>query len=111
MSILSRTEEIFLLTILRLKDNAYGVTIARDLSAATGKKWRLGSIYLPLERLEGKGYLMSYLSDSTNKRGGRSKRLYKLTKTGVKSLIETKNLETSLWKDISMINLEGEYVS
>ena len=111
MSLLSRTEEIILLTIWQLKDNAYGVTIADNLTKITGKKWRIGTIYLPLERLERKGYLLSYLGGASNKRGGRSKRLYKLTKIGINSLIETKELETSLWKDLSPSDLEGGYES
>ena len=107
MSVLSRTEEILLLTIWRLKDNAYGVTIADGLTEATGKTWRLGSIYIPLERLEKKGYLMSSFGNATNKRGGRRKRLYQLTELGVQSLIETKKLEMTLWKDLSLNHLEG----
>ena len=107
MSVLTRTEEVFLLTIWRLKDNAYGVTIVDGLNKATGKKWRLGSIYIPLERLEKKGYLTSTLGNATSKRGGRSKRLYRLTQLGVQSLIETKELEISLWTDLSLNHLEG----
>lgn len=107
MSVLTRTEEVFLLTIWRLKDNAYGVTIVDGLNQATGKKWRLGSIYIPLERLEKKGYLTSTLGNATSKRGGRSKRLYRLTQLGVQSLIETKELEISLWTDLSLNHLEG----
>ena len=109
MSLLSRTEEILLLTIWRLKDNAYGVTIAESLTELTGKKWRLGTIYLPLERLEQKGYLLSSMGGATNKRGGRSKRLYRLSETGIRSLIETKKMDASLWEDISLSNLEGGY--
>ena len=109
MSLLSRTEEILLLTIWRLQDNAYGVTIAESLTELTGKKWRLGTIYLPLERLEQKGYLLSTMGGATNKRGGRRKRLYRLSETGIRSLIETKKMDASLWEDISLSNLEGGY--
>jgi DNA-binding PadR family transcriptional regulator len=111
MSLLSRTEEIILLNIWRLKDNAYGVSIADNLTETTGKKWRIGAMYVPLERLERKGYLTSYLGNSTNKRGGRSKRLYKLTKTGIDALIETRNMEEQIWTDISVNNLESGYES
>ena len=109
MNLLSRTEEIVLLTIWNLKDNAYGVTIADKLKEVTGKKWRLGAVYVTLERLDKKGYLTSFMGDSTNERGGRRKRLYRVTKIGIESLIRTKNMEENIWKDISILRLRGGY--
>ena len=98
-----------LLAIWRLKDNAYGVTIAESLTRITDKNWALGAIYVPLERLENKGYLFSFLGKATNRRGGRSKRLYKLTATGLTALIETKTLEHTIWQDISIASLKEGY--
>ncbi len=109
MPLLSRTEEMILLAVWKLGENAYGVTIAEMLSHTTGKEWLLGAIYVPLERLENKGYLASDLGNPTNIRGGRRKRLYGLTKTGLKSLIATKNMEQSLWQNISLGKLEEDY--
>ncbi len=108
MSVLSRAEEMVLLAVWRLQDNAYGVTIAKKLTETTEKDWVLGHVYVPLERLEKKSFLESYLGNSTNKRGGRSKRLYRLTKLGLKALIEIKKTEGSIWKDISVFALEKE---
>jgi len=109
MNLLSRAEEIILLAVHRLENNAYGVTITDMLTRTSGKKWVLGAVYVPLERLEKKGYLTSFLGDPTNKRGGRSKRLYRLTKAGFNALIVTKNLELSLWDGISVGKLEKYY--
>ncbi len=109
MTLLSRTEEIFLLAIWRLKNNAYGVTIADKLTEMTNTKWRLGGIYVPLERLVKKGYISSSLGNSTNMRGGRSKRLYKITDFGLKALVETKNMDTNIWESISLNKLEEGY--
>jgi DNA-binding PadR family transcriptional regulator len=109
MGMLSRTDEIILLAVWRLEDNAYGVTIADMLTQTSGKKWVLGAVYVPLERLEKKRYLRSYLGKSTKKRGGRSKRLYKLTKGGLDVLIKTKTQEQSIWADISISSLEKGY--
>jgi len=111
MGMLSRTDEMMLLAVWRLEDNAYGVTIAEMLTRTSGKKWVLGAVYVPLERLEKKGYLCSYLGKPTNKRGGRSKRLYKLTKHGLDMLIKTKSQQQSIWKDISISSLEKGYDS
>ena len=109
MGMLSRTDEMILLTVWRLEDNAYGVTIAEMLTRLSGKKWVLGAVYVPLERLEKKGYLRSYLGQSTKRRGGRSKRLYKLTRVGLDVLIKTKSLEQSMWEKITVASLEKGY--
>lgn len=109
MNLLTRTEEIMLMAIWRLRDNAYGVTIADTLTRTSGKKWILGAVYVPLERLEKKGYISSRLGNSTKKRGGRSKRLYKLTRSGLDAMIQTRALEQSLWKEISISSLEIGY--
>lgn len=106
---LTRTDEMILLAVWRLEDNAYGVTIAEMLTRTSGKKWNLGGIYVPLERLKKKGYLSSALGKSTKKRGGRSKRLYKLTKQGLHVLIATKSQEQAIWNGISVSSLEKGY--
>jgi DNA-binding PadR family transcriptional regulator len=109
MSTLSRTDEMILLAVWRLEDNAYGVTIADLLTQKSEKKWVLGAVYVPLERLEKKGFLRSHFGKSTNKRGGRNKRLYKLNKDGLDILIKTKTQEQSIWTDISLSHLEKGY--
>ncbi len=109
MGMLSRTDEMILLAVWRLEDNAYGVTIAEMLSRTSGKKWVLGAVYVPLERLEKKKYLSPCLGRSTKKRGGRSKRLYKLTKDGLDVLIETKTQEQLIWRNITISSLENGY--
>lgn len=109
MNFLTRTEEIMMLAIWRLKDNAYGVTIADMMTRISGKKWILGAVYVPLERLEKKGYIRSWIGNSTNKRGGRSKRLYKLTGAGLNAVIQTRTMEQALWKEISITNLKKGY--
>jgi PadR family transcriptional regulator PadR len=109
MGMLSRTDEMMLLAVWRLGDNAYGVTIAEILTRTSGNKWVLGAVYVPLERLEKKGYLSSCYGKATKKRGGRRKRLYKLTKGGLDVLIKTKVQEQSIWANISISSLEKDY--
>ena len=77
MKYLSRPEELVLLTIRKMKDEPYGVNIRKYVSKMTGKYWSIGSIYVPLDRLEAKGYVESYLANPTPERGGKSKRYYK----------------------------------
>ncbi|MCP4723621.1 MAG: PadR family transcriptional regulator [bacterium] len=109
MDLLSRTEEIMLLTIWNLENNAYGITISEKLTETTGRKWRLGAVYVTLERLEKKGYVESFLGNATSKRGGRRKRIYKVSKIGLENLVETRDMAEHIWKNVSVGNLRVGY--
>lgn len=101
MKVLSSQDEILLLAILGLGENAYGVTIRRYVSKATGKEWSIGAIYDPLYRLEKKGYVRSFLSEPTQERGGRAKRIFEVTKEGQEALIEHKNVRDVLYGELA----------
>ncbi|MBN1270656.1 MAG: helix-turn-helix transcriptional regulator [Candidatus Aminicenantes bacterium] len=105
MKLLSRPEELFLLAIWKLQDNAYAVTIRDQVNRITGKTWSFGATFVTLDRLVQKRYLTSYLSAPTQKRGGRSKRMYQLTREGVKALLDIKKLQESMWNDIPRLSL------
>jgi len=97
MKFLSRQEEIVLLSIWKLKDNAYGVTIREYISKITGKYWSIGAIYVPLDRLVDKGYVKTHQSEPVEKRGGRSKRFYEITPEGMEALAEIRQVQDTLW--------------
>jgi DNA-binding PadR family transcriptional regulator len=63
----------------------------------TGKSWSVGSIYIPLERLEQRGLLVSHEGEPSPQRGGRSKRFFELSPKGLEALNEAKNLHEALW--------------
>jgi len=98
MKLLSRQEEIVLLSIWRLGDDAYGVTIREFISKITGKYWSIGSIYVPLDRLIEKGHIEYYFKDLYSRKGGRRKRFYKLSSLGMEALEEALELQRSLWR-------------
>jgi len=98
MKLLSRQEEIVLLSILKLKDNAYGVTIREYISEITEKSWSIGSIYVPLDRLVEKALVQTRQGEPTRRRGGRSKRFYEITPLGMKILAEMRQVQEILWK-------------
>lgn len=100
MKLLSRTEELLLLAVYRLKDNAYSFAIQTHISRVTGEDWSLGAIWTPLSRLVKKGHLDSFFSESTPKRGGRKKRIYKLTSSGRNALEKTRVLQSKMWQAI-----------
>jgi DNA-binding PadR family transcriptional regulator len=87
---LGQFEQFVLTAVLSLADNAYGVTIHDTVSElAAPKTVVLGAVYATLDRLEDKGFVTSWLSDPTPERGGRSKRHYRLTATGERTLRES----------------------
>ena len=97
---LSRKEELLLLAIWKLEDNAYGVTIRKHASKVTQKYWSIGAIYDVLDRLTRKGLVSTSISEPVAERGGKSKRFYKITKAGFKALEEVKALQNSMWADL-----------
>jgi DNA-binding PadR family transcriptional regulator len=100
MKFLARSEELVLLAIWKLDDKPYGVNIRKFLSEMTEHYWSIGSVYVPLDRLENKGFVESYLADPTPKRGGKSKRYYKLTDEGVQALKKVKKIYDVFWKNV-----------
>ena len=106
MNLLSRIEEIILLTIWKLKSNAYGVPIREYISELTGKYWSIGSIYVPLDRLVEKGLVSTRQGEPTKRRGGRSKRFYQVTPEGVKVLNEMREVQETLWKGFPKVAVE-----
>jgi DNA-binding PadR family transcriptional regulator len=84
---LGQFEQLVLTAILTLGENAYGVTIhAKVEELSRPKRVVLGAVYATLDRLEDKGLIASWLSDPTPERGGRSKRHYRLEKSGERAL-------------------------
>jgi PadR family transcriptional regulator PadR len=86
---LGEFEHIVLLAVLRLGDQAYGVTVRREIEARTKREVSVGAIYATLDRLEAKGYVQSRSGDPTPRRGGRSKRYFRVTAQGVSAVNRT----------------------
>ncbi len=97
MKDLTLTEEMFLLAVWKLKEDAYGVTIRQYVARATGRNYPIGTIYSALDKLARKGYLRKTVGDPTPERGGRSKNYYHITKEGVNALKTAMDLKNMLW--------------
>ncbi|MBN2266013.1 MAG: helix-turn-helix transcriptional regulator [Candidatus Aminicenantes bacterium] len=106
MRLLSRSEELVLLAVWNLQDEASCLPIQRKLGEVTGRTWSLGSIFDPLERLERKRLLESRLTEPTKERGGRSKRVYRLTVLGRRALRDLRSIQEALWAEA--LGLESE---
>ena len=83
---LGEFEQVVLLAILRLGDNAYGVTIGAEITECTGREPAPGALYTTLDRLEAKGLVTSRLGDPTPQRGGRAKRYFVLHSKGLEAI-------------------------
>lgn len=99
---LGALEHLVLLALARLHQNAYGITIRREIEARTGRQLSLGAIYPTLDRLEEKGFVSSALSEPTGERGGRSRRLYYLEPAGAAALMQTRAQLSSLWAGLKL---------
>jgi len=107
-SYLGEFELMILLTLIRLGDNAYGVPISKELFDKTGREVALGSVYAALERLERKGFVSSTFGDPTPERGGRAKRYFRTTPSGLREVEMTRTALTNLWQGLP--RLEGRRV-
>ena len=105
---LTRKEELTMLSILNLQRNAYLIAITDHLSKITGKKVSLTSVHLPLSRLEKRDLIESEFGEATAVRGGRRKKIYKVTKIGFEELNEYKKITDMLWTNYSMLSVQKE---
>jgi PadR family transcriptional regulator PadR len=106
MNIITRLEEAILIAILRLKNDAYGVTINKQVSKSLKKKYSMGALYFALDQLLRKGYVSKSTKQFYHEKGGRSRTYYSLTDDGKKALQEVKAYQKSLWKGIPEIAFE-----
>jgi len=104
MEYLTRLEEAILIAVLRLDDDAYGVTINREVSRMVGKSYTLGALYFALEQLVRKEFLGKTPGGARPVRGCRSKMFYRLTPEGKDALRAVRAHQEALWKAIPKIS-------
>ena len=89
-----------MLAIIRIGDDAYGVSISSEIEETTGTEVLLGSVYDALTRLEEKGLITSTLGEATPERGGRAKRHFRTTSRGLRLVRETQRSLVKLWRGL-----------
>ncbi|MEL6534072.1 MAG: helix-turn-helix transcriptional regulator [Bacteroidota bacterium] len=104
---LGEFEELVLLIVGVLFPEAYGLAIREQIIEQTGRKVAIGAVHSALNRLETKGFVRSELAEATHERGGRRKRLFRITATGKEALEKNQKLRTSLWLNIPKLAWEG----
>lgn len=100
-------EQIVLLAILRLGDEAYGVPIRLDIERRTGRSLTVGALYRTLDRLEDKGYVSSAFSNPTAERGGRSRRYFTVKPLGLRTLRASREALTAMWDGLERLVMRG----
>jgi PadR family transcriptional regulator PadR len=108
MELLTKLEEMVLIAVLKLKDEAYGTTIYSHIVGLTGREVTVSNVYFPLERLVRKGYLVSVQGEPTPIRGGMRKRYYRLTKSGLTVLQDNRALNLAAWRGVAGLMKRAE---
>ncbi|WP_353719458.1 PadR family transcriptional regulator [Dyadobacter sp. 676] len=103
---LGEFEEIVLLMVAVLDGEAYGVTISQEIEQAMGRLVTFGTVHNTLIRLEEKGFVRSELGGATTQRGGRRKRLFRITASGSRAIQEIQQVRAELWKQVPPHTLE-----
>jgi len=100
MKLISRTDELILLAVCHLGDEAYGVSIRNYLRETANQKLSIGGVYVPLDRLVRQGFLNHRQGEPTPQRGGMSKRFYSITPAGLEALDEARRVHELLWAGV-----------
>ena len=100
MDFLTRLEEAIMIAVLRLGDDAYGVSINNEVANISGRSYTLGGLYFALDQLVRKDFLRKRVGGATTKRGGRSKTYYRLTTAGREALLAVRDYQRQLWESV-----------
>jgi PadR family transcriptional regulator, regulatory protein PadR len=103
---LGEFEELVLITVASLQDEAYGVSIMNEIANQTGRSANISAIHEALRRLDAKGFVKSKMGGATAQRGGRRKRLFTLTASGRKVVDETIELRVQLYNRVPGYSLK-----
>jgi PadR family transcriptional regulator PadR len=93
---LGEFEQLVMLAILRLREEAYGMTVRREIEARTSRECSIGAVYATLDRLELKGLVKSRETAATEDRGGRPRKIYQVTASGQQALQQTQKALASM---------------
>ena len=102
---LGEFEELVLMMVGILQEDAYGNAIVELIKERVGREVNLSAVHVTLYRLEDKGYVKSEMGGVTQSRGGRRKRIFKITNAGLAMLRTMKELRTDLWKLVPQLKI------
>ena len=100
-------EELILLIIVMLKDEAYGLAIRKALKDEANRNVTIGAVHGTVNRLESKGFIESSMGGATEERGGRRKRIFSITAAGKNILHKSRDVKVNLWQQIPDLALKN----
>jgi PadR family transcriptional regulator, regulatory protein PadR len=98
--LLTDLELMILVAVMRLEDEAYGVSIAREIETTSGRSVMLGAIYAALDRMERGGLISSRIGEPTAERGGRAKKFVALRPAGIRAVKDTQRALIAMWSGV-----------
>jgi PadR family transcriptional regulator, regulatory protein PadR len=98
---LGEFEYLLITAAAGLSENAYGAAIREEIEATTGRKCSIGALYTTIDRLEAKGLLKTWMGEATPQRGGRAKRMVRVTPAGVRAAKDFYDAVTRLSRGVS----------
>ena len=104
---LGEFEELVLTLVATLQEDAYGAAIADEIAQRLNREVTLSAVHVTLYRLEDKGFIQSAFGGATNERGGRRKRLYRVTNAGLTILRAMKEVRVGLWKMVPQLKVKA----
>ena len=102
---LGEFEQMVLLAIVHLGDDAWGIPIVEEIERRTGRSVARAAVYITLRRLEEKGFVTTWLGDPGPERGGKARRYAKLEAAGVRALREARTAADRMWKGLDPARL------
>lgn len=102
---LGEFEELVLMMVGILQEDAYGNAVVELIKERVGREVNLSAVHVTLYRLEDKGLVKSEMGGATQSRGGRRKRIFKITNAGLAMLQTMKEMRTDLWKLVPQLKM------
>ena len=102
VSYLGEFEQVVMLAVIRLGDEAYGTNIRREIEARSGRQMTIGATYVTLDRLQGKGYLRAREGSPSVERSGKAKRFFSVTDSGTAALEAAREMQARPWAGIRL---------
>jgi PadR family transcriptional regulator PadR len=108
---LGEFEEVVMLTVAILYNEAYGVSVKKEIETRLSRTVSVGALQTALKRLEDKGYLKSHEGEATQERAGRPKRYFTITALGKRAMEYTKSTREKLWEAIPKVALNPKFAA
>jgi PadR family transcriptional regulator PadR len=100
--VLNETEQLVLLALARLREDAYGVMVHREIEDRSGRPVSIAAVYAAADRLERRGFVESWLSDPTPERGGRAKKHFRVSAAGIEALEAAREAMDQMWEGLDL---------